>query len=184
MDIIEIKRIFELVCRVNCESYATIAEVAREMGVKKTALMQFVLDNPKLFNVIEWNKRTSKNTVKNLGLAFRTVYLSADQNPETDEWLQKMQTVWNKKLHVGEQSYYNQHEYFFIPEDTKSNNNKYWLYRNTPEKIQALVDMGILEKTKTGYGGLGDYYQTEVFLYNNDLEKKLRSAGWTTDFKP
>lgn len=184
MDITEIKRIVDLVKKVNCESYVTIAEVAREMGVKKTALMQFVLDNPKLFNVTEWKKRTSKNTVKNLGLAFRTVYLSADQNPETDEWLQKMQKEWDKKLHVGEQSYYNQHEYFYIPEDTKSENDKYWLYRNTPEKIQTLVDMGILKKTETGYGGLSDYYKTVVFLYNCELEKKLRSIGWTTDFRP
>jgi hypothetical protein len=35
----EIQRIVYLVKEVNCENWATISEVAKEMGVKKTAVM-------------------------------------------------------------------------------------------------------------------------------------------------
>ena len=42
MDISEIKRIVELLQRANCERIALISEVAKEMGVKKTALIGLI----------------------------------------------------------------------------------------------------------------------------------------------
>ena len=62
MDISEIKRIVELLQRANCERIALISEVAKEMGVKKTALMQYIEDNPKLFKLGEKIKR-NLNTI-------------------------------------------------------------------------------------------------------------------------
>jgi len=113
MEIGEIKRIAELLQKVNCERIALISEVAKEMGVKKTALMQFIEDNPKLFRLGEKVKRT-KNTQTTLGLGIMTAYLSADDNPDTEEWMEKMRKAWDKKIHIGEQTYYGVHEFTSI----------------------------------------------------------------------
>lgn len=179
MEISEIKRIAELLQKVNCEHIALISEVAKEMGVKKTALMQFIEDNPKLFKLGEKVKRT-KNTQTTLGLGIMTAYLSADDNPDTEEWMEKMRKAWDKKIHVGEQTYYGQHEYFCIPEENV--NSKEGKYRNTPEKIKFLEEKGIIKKVSGGYGGFSDYYRTEYYPYNDEVQKALESIGWTTDF--
>lgn len=186
MEISEIKRITELLQKVNCERIALISEVAKEMGVKKTALMQFIEENPKLFKLGEKVKRT-KNTQTTLGLGIMTAYLSADENPDTEEWLAKMKKAWDKKIHVGEQTYYGYHEYFCIPEDDPNSTNdtyrKEGMYRNTPEKIKFLVEKGIIKKVSGGYGGFSDYYRTEYYPYGDDVQKALEGIGWTTDFE-
>ena len=177
MEISEIKRIAELLQKVNCERIALVSEVAKEMGVKKTALMQFIEDNPKLFKLGEKMKRT-KNTQTTLGLGIMTAYLSADENPDTEEWMEKMRKAWDKKIHVGEQTYYGYHEYWLIPEDGEKEGQ----YRNTPEKIKFLEEKGIIKKVSGGYGGLSDYYRTEYYPYSEEVQKALEAIGWTTDF--
>ena len=179
MEISEIKRITELLQKVNCERIALISEIAKEMGVKKTALMQFVEDNPKLFKLGEKMKRT-KNTQTTLGLGIMTAYLSADENPDTEEWVEKMRKMWEKKIHIGEQTYYGYHEYWLIPEDDIT--TKEGKYRNTPEKIKFLEEKGIIKKVGGGYGGFSDYYRTEYYPYGDEVQKALESIGWTTDF--
>ena len=186
MDIREIKRIVELLQRENCERIALISEVAKEMGVKKTSLMQYIEDNPKLFKLGEEIKRT-KNTQTTLGLGIITTYLSADENPNTEEWLTKKKKEWENKIHIAEQTYYGYSEYFFISEDDpKSTNNDYkklGMYRNTPEKIKFLEEKGIIKKVSGGYGSFSDYYRAEYYPYNDEVQKALEDIGWTTDFK-
>ena len=186
MDISEIKRIVKLLQNINCERIALISEVAKEMGVKKTALMQYIDDNPKLFKLGEKIKRT-KNTQTTLGLGIITTYLSADENPDTDEWLTKMKKEWENKIHIEEQTYYGCHEYFYIPEDSPNSTyddyRKLGMYRNTPERIKVLEKKGIIKKVSGGYGGFSDYYRTEYYPYNDEVQKALENIGWTTDFK-
>ena len=179
MEISEIKRIAELLQKANCERIALISEVAKEMGVKKTALMQFIEDNPKLFKLGEKTKRT-KNTQTTLGLGIITAYLSAEENPDTEEWMEKKKKEWDKKIHVGEQTYYGCHEYWLIPEDDVT--SKEGKYRNTPEKIKFLEENGVIKKVSGGYGGFSDYYRTEYYPYSEEVQKALEAIGWTTDF--
>ncbi len=183
METARIKKTVDLLKKVNCQNYALISETAKEMGVKKTALMQFIEENPKLFKTTSIEKRLSSGSYKPVGLAIKEVFLSPEENPDTEEWLEARRNEWEKRIHVGEQTYYNCHEYWFIPEDDPRDRNKLGLYRNTPEKIRFLEEKGIIKKQKTGYGGLGDYYRTEVFLYNRKVEEAIRSIGWSTDFK-
>ena len=179
MEISEVKRIVNLVKEVNCENWAVISEVAKEMGVKKTALMQFVNDNPKLFKVVPYiGGITSNAKAKNLGLVIKTVYNSAEENPETEEWLEVKKKAWEKKIHIGELRYYDCHEYWLIPEE----NGKEIKYRNTPEKIQELVDAGVIEKKSTCYGGWGDARYVDIFIFDDDVRKAIEDYGWTTDF--
>lgn len=186
MDIREIKRIVELLQRANCERIALISEVAKEMGVKKTALMQYIEDNPKLFKLGEKIKRT-KNTQTNLGLGIITTYISADKNPNTEEWLTKQKKEWENKIHIEELTYYGSHEYWWIPEDNPQSTNddykKRGIYRNSPEKIKFLEEKGIIKKVSGGYGSFSDYYRTEYYPYNDEVQKALEDIGWTTDFK-
>lgn len=179
MDIIEIKRITELVQKVNCARIALVSEVAKEMGVKKTALMQFIEDNPKLFKIIEHQSRSAKGWVKTVGLAIQNVYLIPDDNPDTEEWLEKKKAEWEKKIHIGERTYYGCHEYWLIPEDILCKEAE---YRNTPEKIKELADAGVIKKVTACYGGLSDYYNEEVYIFNDKVKKAIEDYGWTTDF--
>ena len=177
MELNEVIRIVNLLRKVDCTKYALISDVAKEMGVKKTALMQFIEDNPKLFRTNEIY-RYQKNTKKSMGLAICEVYQSAEKNPETEEWLEVKKKEWDKKIHIGARIYYNCLEYWVIPED----DGKEGKYRNTPEKIQELVDAGVIKKIRTCYGGLGDAYYEEVFIFNDDIKKAIEDYGWTTDF--
>ena len=183
MEISEILRIVNLLQKVDCANHALIADVAKEMGIKKTALMQFIEDNPKNFSVQEITNTSAKGVKKTLGLGIRKVYLTADQNPETEEWLAKQKVDWEKKLHVYEQTYYGQHEFWCFPEEYEQDSRRYHLWRNTPEKFQELVDKGILKKTTQWYGGLGDSYQRDVYLCNEEILQKLADIGWTTDWE-
>lgn len=179
MEISGIKRIVELVKKVNCENWAVISEVAKEMGVKKTSLMLFIEDNPKLFKVVPYiGGITNNHKGKNPGLVIKEVYVTAEENPATDEWLAVMKKAWDKKIHIGERTYYNCHEYWLIPED----NGKEGKYRNTPEKIQELVDACVIKKIGTCYGGWCDARHEEVFIFNDDVKKAIEDYGWTTDF--
>ena len=181
MEINEVKRIVNLVKEVNCERWAVVSEVAKEMGVKKTVLMQFINDNPKLFKVVPYiGGITSNARAKNLGLVIKKVYLNAEENPETEEWLEVRKNEWEKKIHIGERTYYGCHEYWLIPEE--DDDEKEAKYRNTPEKIQELVDAGVIEKTITCYGGWGDAHHENVFIFNDDVKKAIEDYGWTTDF--
>lgn len=182
----EIKRIVHLIQTVDCTNYALVTDVAKEMSVKKTELMQFIEDNPKLFHTYEVFRNVSKSSNKSIGLAIGKVYLNANENPDTEEWMNDKIAEWDKKIHVAEMTYYDQHEYYYIPEDDpKSENSTYakqGKYRNTPAKIKELVDAGILKKSPAGYGGLGDYHEAQAYRYTDEVGKAIKDYGWTTDF--
>lgn len=177
MELNEVIRIVNLLRKVDCTKYALISDVAKEMGVKKTVLMQFIEDNPKLFRTSELY-RYQKNTKKSMGLAICEVYQTAEENPETEEWLEVKKKAWEKKIHIGEQTYYGVHEYWFVPVDGEKEGK----YRNTQEKIKFLEEKGIIKKVSGGYGGFSDYYPTKYYKYDDDVQKALEGIGWTTDF--
>lgn len=176
MDISEIKRIVNLIQRVDCLNYALITDTAKELGVKKTALMQYIEDNPKLFKLVEVTKKGNI-----VGLGIHTVYTDPADNPATEEWLEKMKALWEKKIHISSQYYYNQLEFHHITVDSLEGKKN--LYRNTPEKIQELENAGLITKSECWYGGLSDSYKIETCRVNSEDIKKIEAAGWTTDWE-
>ena len=74
MDIAEIKRRVDLLKMANNKKYCLIPELAKELKVSKTDLMQFILDNPKLFHTDnQWTYKVMLRSQKvapnkNLGL--------------------------------------------------------------------------------------------------------------------
>ena len=176
LQIAEVNRIAELIKKVDCTNYALISDVSKEMGIKKTALMQFIVDNPKLFKLVEVTKKE-----KTVGLAIKKVYMTAEENPATEEWLEKMKALWEKKIHISSQYYYGQLEFHHIAVD--STEGKKNLYRNTPEKIQELEEAGLITKSECWYGGLSDSYKIETYPVNSETIKKIEEAGWVTDWE-
>ena len=177
LQISEVRRIVSLIQRVNCSTFALVTETASELGIKKTVLMQYIEDNPKLFDVV--TKVTSKSTkgvVKSLGLAIRKVYLTPEENPVTDERLAVKKKEWEKKLQVFEQTYYGQHEFWYLAADDERGRKNLW--RNTPEKIQTLIDAGAIKMEKSGYGGFSDYYNWEGLLLTPDAAEAITKLGW------
>lgn len=175
ININNIKTVVRLAEKVNCQNHVLISEVAKEMGVKKTQLMLFIEENPKLFSLCEVKKGD-----KVLGLGIYTVYTDANQNPETEEWMKVQKSKWERKLHVGEWDYYGVREFLYFPREISD--SKESKYRNTQEKFKELEEAGILEPTTQGYGSFGDYAKAEVYLCNGEILKKLEEAGWKTDF--
>ena len=176
LQITEIHRIVSLIQKVNCSTFALIAETASELGIKKTVLMQYIEDHPKLFNIIEATSTSAKGVVKTLGLAIRKVYLAPEENAVTDEWLAVKKKAWEKKIQVFEQTYYGQHEFWYLAVDNESKRRNLW--RNTPEKIQTLIDAGAIKMEKSGYGGLSDYFNWEGLLLTPDAAEAITKLGW------
>ena len=175
MEIAGIKKIVGLIQKVDCTNYAMITDTAKEMGVKKTALMEFIDNNPKLFDLVEVAKKG-----KTIGLGISRVYLSAEENPKTEEWIEKKKREWEKKIHVGERTYYGCHEYWFIPEDKFPYDES--KYRNTLTKIKELADAGVIKKVTKCYGSFGDCSNEEVYIFDDEVKKAIEDYGWTTDF--
>ena len=176
LQITEIHRIVSLIQKVNCSTFALISETASELGVKKTALMQYVEDNPKLFDIIEATSTSAKGVKKTLGLGIKNVYLTPEENPVTEEWLAVKKKEWENKIQVFEQSYYGQHEFWYLAVDDEKGKKNLW--RNTPKKIQTLIDAGVIEMKTSGYGGFSDYYKWEGLLLTPDAAEAITDLGW------
>lgn len=178
MEIKEIIRITGLLKKVNCQKFALISEIAKEMGVKKTALMQYIEDNPKLFRLNE--VKDGKGNVK--GLAVECAYQTAVENPWTDEWVEAKKKEWERKVFVSEMNYYGQHEFWYIGTDREDGWFRAGLWRNTPEKIQGLVDAGLVKEAESCYGGFGDCSHWKGLLLTSTVENALKDAGWELVF--
>jgi hypothetical protein len=173
IDISEVNRIVNLLKKVDCTNYALISDVSKEMGIKKTALMQFVEDNPKLFKLVEVKKKD-----KVVGLGIRSVYTDQNQNPVTEEWLKVQKVMWGEKINVSEMSYYGQHEFYYLKVDDPKDSLKEGLWRNTPEKIQTLIDAEAICEKSTCYGGLGDCSNWTGLLLTKEAETAIKGLGW------
>ena len=176
IQITEIHRIVSLIQKVNCSTFALISETASELGIKKTALMQYIEDHPKNFSIQEITSTSAKGVKKTLGLGIKKVYLAPEENPLTEEWLDIKKKEWEKKLQVFEQTYYGQHEFWYLAADDGKERRNLW--RNTPEKIQTLIDAGAIKMEKSGYGWFSDYYNWEGLLLTPDAKEAITKLGW------
>lgn len=94
----------------------------------------------------------------------------------TEEWLAVKKKEWENKIQVFEQSYYGQHEFWYLAVDDEKGRKNLW--RNTPEKIQTLIDAGVIEMKTSGYGGFSDYYKWEGLLLTPDAAEAITDLGW------
>ena len=195
MDIAEIKRRVDLLKMANNHKYCLIPELAKELKVSKTDLMQFVLDNPKLFHADnQWSyknkvvyrrisgvKFKDTDTVKNksLGLGIEQVYLLPDDNFRTEEWLQAQITSKVKYIHISEFDYYGVQGYYIKIDKDGDSKYREWLWRNTESKVKEIQTLGVLHKATFYTGGIGDSAAHPVdYAISLDGFEKLKQAGW------
>ena len=196
MDIAEIKRRVDLLKMANNKKYCLIPELAKELKVSKTDLMQFILDNPKLFHTDnQWSykdkvvcrhmagvklKDNEKVKNKNLGLGIEEVYLSPEQNFRTEEWLQTQIVSKAKYIYISEFDYYGVQGYYISIDKEGDSKYREWKWRNTGAKVKEIQLLGVLHKATFYTGGLGDSSAHPVdYAISPDGLDKLKQAGWT-----
>lgn len=186
MDIAEIKRRFDLLKMANNKKYCLIPELAKELKVSRTDLMQFILDNPKLFHTDkQWTYKVmprSQKVVpnKNLGLGIEEVYILPEDNFRTGEWLQKQIVEKAKYIHISEFCYYGVLGYYVSIDKEGDSKYREWLWRNTTSKVKEIQSLGVLHKDTFYTGGFGDSsaHSVDYAISPYGLEK-LKQAGWT-----
>lgn len=196
MDIVEIKRRVDLLKMANNQKYCLIPELAKELKVSKTDLMQFILDNPKLFHADnQWSykdkvvyrqmlgvkfKDTDIVKNKNLGLGIEQVYLSPKDNFRTEEWLQEQITSKAKYIQISEFDYYGVQGYFISIDEEGNSEYREHLWRNTKSKVKEIQSLGATHKDSFYTGGFGDTsaHPVDCAISPDGLEK-LKQSGWT-----
>ena len=159
MDIAEIKRRVDLLKMANNKKYCLIPELAKELKVSKTDLMQFILDNPKLFHTDnQWTYKVMLRSQKvapnkNLGLGIEEVYILPEDNFRTEEWLQKQKVEKARYIHISEFDYYGVQGYYVSIDKEGDSKYREWLWRNTISKVKEIQSLGVLHKDTFYTGG-------------------------------
>lgn len=167
-----VKNKFELLKLINNEKWCYAHELAKELSVKKTELMSFIVENPKLFNT------STKLNNKDTKLIITNIYLNASENPGTEEWLEQQKIKYKNYIQVSYIDYYGHIEGYFIDPDKEGplHENE---WRNTQEKIDLLVKQNIVKKYTFVVGGLSDvYYRTYDYALIDNWQEKLKKNGW------
>lgn len=198
MDIQEIKRRVELLQAATLQKSVLVKDVAKELKESQTDLMQFILDNPKLFHTDEvwsWKKgnykemtrfgavrstRAVKDKCKGLGIA--EVYLCPEDNFRTDEHVAILQSRYARTVWLKDWNNYGTIEGHYVEEDAfdaKDEHRKH-LWRNTAAKITELKNIGILRPRTFYIGGAFDCSEHDILTaIDGDGIAKAESLGWT-----
>lgn len=186
MDIAEIKRRVDLLKMANNKKYCLIPELAKELKVSKTDLMQFILDNPKLFHTDnQWTYKVMLRSQKvapnkNLGLGIEEVYILPEDNFRTEEWLQKQKVEKARYIHISEFDYYGVQGYYVSIDKEGDSKYREWLWCNTISKVKEIQSLGVLHKDTFYTGGFGDSFAHPIdYAISPDGLEKLKQAGWT-----
>jgi hypothetical protein len=194
MKLTDVKERFDLLTKVNCSKFVTIAEFAKELKTTKTDLLKFIQDNTKHFQIAEeWSYKTIKKkerlpngrvwshpeSVKNksLGLCVERVFLDIKENPENPEWLEFAIKTYAKSLWLSQADNYGHFEGYYI-EPSTSGKPKY--YGNTQEKLEKLKDRNLVGVFSWWVGGYGDCAKcTKPYGISDNSIKILKNEGWT-----
>ena len=173
-----VMRIYKLLVMADNKHSIHVSEMAKEMGVKRTLLTEFILDNADNFRTGQDQK----------GLYVLQVFESGDKNPWCKLWLERVKEEEASTLTVIQWDCYGQKEEYYLPDDTaKVDNCKYdtnppydrwyWMWRNTTAKMDKVRESGHFHK------GIGSYdtWSGTTLPYCLTVEemKALIEDGWT-----
>ena len=148
--------------------YPHISELAKELGIKTTVLMKFVLNNNDYFEINQDKK----------GAFIRKVYTDLKNRIGSNEYVAFLKDKYKnaiilKPITIAYTSDVGCHSI----RTEEENGDRFKEWGNTPEKIEKIKPF--LEKTSIVQGGFGDSYDYEV---NNYISKKnielLINQGW------
>lgn len=165
IDINEVIKRCELLKMVNNEKYVTVSELAKELNVRKTELMDFIVKNKDCF-VTDCIAPSNKN----IGLCILEVYHYGFENPNTMEYAVSQTVKYSSTIFIDniidDDGKVKGHQ---VIEDIKEYSpHKEYLWRNTKHKLDTLHQKGILTSTA----------QCNHILCI-DFKEKLKDMGWT-----
>lgn len=164
----DVKECFELY-RIAFQKKPFVSNLAKELGVKSTELMKFIVDNDKHFLLYSNDK----------GSYISQVYVELKDREGTDEYVEYNKEKYKNTIFLStkEFDYSNIVDFHYVETDTKKDEKRSNEWRNTPEKIDKIKPY-LGRNTFVG-GGYGDSYAID---YNNFVSKenikKLMSEGW------
>lgn len=174
MDIKEIKRRFEALKKVYGALYCPVALLADELGVRRSDLMFFIMENPKLFEI---RKSKMEDVRKEFGVhavpgvVVWKVFADARFNPEAEEFVDEKRKENERVVFVnGYDS-----EWYMVMDYLLDEKSRRAMWRNTREKMAEIEKLGILEagESVADEGG----YVRKMIVAKNWLEV-LTSYYW------
>lgn len=195
MNIQEIKETVDLLKKANCQDYVTLTELAKELKVSKVKIVSFLDQNEKLFHLTQrWQPKEKRVTTtfqgrkyketiqvkgKNLGICIDNAFLKLEDNWKTDEWLELMKIEKAKTVHISEWSNYGWIEGYYFELDREEHEFRYHLWRNTPEKLKILQDLGVFGERTYSIGGFGDSSSHKITTAIGEKGLQiLKKEGW------
>lgn len=175
MEINEIIKKFNLLKKANNENYVTISELAKELKIYKTELMEFIEKNEELFST-----NYIKNNRKNLGLCIFDIYEYKYLNPNTVEFALYNKQQYANTIYVTPIVDYGYIKGYEIIEDIKENSkHREHIWRNTKEKINELKKLGIISNKEFIFGSMFDSYNKNIEnVLCDNWEDKLKEIKW------
>lgn len=172
-----IHRVFRLLSQVYNSNTVYLFDVAKEMGCKKTDLMEYVTTHSGLFSILSEKK----------GCAIKGVYLTVSDNPYHPENLKMLKERNERTLYVTQWEYYGQKECYYLYDDREKRYDykdgynwpyarQTWLWRNTKEKLESLKKG---RHYHMGCGSTGTFSGTDIpFAVSVSEMRNLLADGW------
>ncbi len=206
----EIIKAISLCKKADCKDYVTLQSLQKMLEVKRMTLMAYIDEHPELFHCEERFKPKYvkvKNTVnirgvkpfytseltrgESLGLCVIEAYHTAQENPFTNEGLRHLIDANKKTIWISAVDDYgvvighviNESKRFSDLEQYEDNRKNTWLWRNTHEKVQEILDKGYIKPKRFWKGGIGDSYYVDGNEITTDGVKALEADGWTVKGK-
>lgn len=149
--IIDFKRRFDLLKKMDKSSYIFVKDFVKEIKMKKTDFLIFTEDNEKYFNMVYITKRR-KNAPDLINLAIKEIYIDPKDNPVTEEFLEFNKEKYKKTIEL---SYYDNYGHIGGAYIAPSKNTE-GKYLNTLKKITNLQKKYKLKEASYWIGGFGD----------------------------
>jgi len=116
---------------------------------------------------------------KVLGLGLKAVYLKPEENINTEEGAQHKKEVYAKYIYIKEFDNYGRIEGYYVDIDKSSDDkHKFHIRRNTKEKIEELVKLGVLSRGVFYYGSWGDCSKVEKDYVISERGLKNFEGEW------
>ena len=184
MEIKEIKEKFRLLQTITGKQHVHVATLAKECKVKQTDLMLFIENNPKLFSGAQYELKR-----KPIGFHLTAVYESPEENPTTQEWVDKQRNEKSKYVYVKEYDNYGRISGYYIQVDKEGDDRlRSFLWRNTADKLNVIVSRFNLPAASyviCEFGDSSTIAPTQSWEISIDQIDTLKSEGYTfNNFRP
>jgi hypothetical protein len=162
--------------RISGLAYSTVPDLAKELGVRKTVLLDFMDANSLHFTTCHLKHFRKQSAL----LAVASCFLDpADNSQNKDLYVEKRQKLHSKDIQLSAMDNYGQISGYYI---APSSNDLERQYLNTDEKIQLLVKRFELPQARYSLGGFGDSSVIEPkdgFQISQKVVETLIAEGWT-----